>query len=887
MENAQKFVDEILNSIKDTIFIFDVETGEPVIWNKAMREISGYSEDEISAKKMIAQLYSEDDQILLKNSINGIFETGESVCVVELITKDGRRIPTEYSTSIIKNPINGRDCILAVGRNIAKRRKSEAELIELKNMYSTLVESTNDMVFLIDAEGYVVFGNSYVKSHYEIPDTANIENFRLPLCFFWCGESINIVDSAIEKVKGGSDEETLEAMCFGRYYELKITPLINSDVLTGMMCFGVDITKRKIAEEALRESEEKYRILFENNRDAIMTLEPPTWKFTSCNSATVEMFRTRNANVFTSLGPWELSPETQPDGRASDEKARDMIEAAMREGSNFFEWTHKRFCGEEFPATVLLSRVEIGGRVFLHATVRDITEHKALESEQRASKEKYQGIFDESVATIYMFDDKKNFIDSNQAGLNLLGYTREELMSMSIPDVDADPVIVLPAHEQLLCGDRLVDYEHRLKRKNGEIITVLNNSRPITDKDGKVVGMLSTLIDITQRKKTQEEKLELERQLLQLQKMEAIGQLAGGIAHDFNSIIAIISGSASMIARTTPSDAPIINNLERIQKAARRAKDITMKLLTFARKEKLSIKVVCANEIVGDVIDMLKSTVSAKIDIATENDGGMKWIDVDSNQILQALLNISLNACDAMPDGGDLTVTVRRTAVDEATAAERGAQSGEFIVISIEDTGTGIDKDKADKIFDPFFTTKDRGKGSGLGLSVSHGIIKEHRGFIEVETEKGKGTTFSVFLPAADPAKTAPAKENGTGNVKTSQGNILVIDDDRDFAMMMKETLESEGFIAHAALSGKEAIDYYKDSGSDINVVLLDMLLPGMPGTEIYHELKKLNPDAKIVLCSGYSVEGDASALLKKGAKAFIQKPFEIDDVIDVISGLL
>jgi len=518
----------------------------------------------------------------------------------------------------------------------------------------------------------------------------------------------------------------------------------------------------------------------------------------------------------------------------------------------------------------------------------DITEHKRAVDALRRSEEKYRGIFDESIVTIYLFDEHKNFLDSNQAGLDLLGYSRKELLSMSIPDVDADPMVVLPAHQELLTGGRLVNYEHRLRRKDGAIITVLNNSRPITDGCGNVVGMQSTLIDITERKRINEEKAELEQQLLQAQKMEAIGQLAGGIAHDFNNIIATISGTAELLLKTAPADSPNHTKITRIMKSSSRAKDLAMKLLTFARKEKLNTSITSLNALVLDVVDILKGGISKKITIKMVLAPDLLNISADTGQITQVLMNVSLNACDAMSGGGTLGIQTRNVVLtDEKILVENNAAPGDYCMVCISDTGHGIAQEHKHRIFEPFFTTKERGRGSGLGLSVSHGIITEHNGFFELVSEPGQGAAFCIYLPATTLDADVPEPALRNAAPAGAQGTLLIIDDDEDFIQMAGEAFREDGFEVLLSLSGKAGIEIFKKQRHTIDLVMLDMMLPEMDGNEIFYALRAVDPRVRIILCSGYSIQGKATELLANGALAFIQKPFSIYEVSEEISRIL
>ncbi len=533
------------------------------------------------------------------------------------------------------------------------------------------------------------------------------------------------------------------------------------------------------------------------------------------------------------------------------------------------------------PAYAIYAAIAAGAVILFAAAVifflrRQIAVQKRLQAELRVSREKYKGIFDESVAAIFVFDAGNRFIDANRAGLDLLGYPIEELSLMSMADVAEEP-------SALHAGERIRNRPLALKRKSGETIFVLCNASPITDSSGSVIGALSAMMDVSELKKMKEEKQRIEQQLLQSQKMEAIGRLAGGVAHDFNNIVATISGTAEMLLKSATPDSPEWEKLKRIHKSCMRAKELSMKLLAFARKEKLNVRTARPEEIVNEVADMLESVAPSKISVVVEADETAKIVNVDANQIVQAVLNICLNGCDAMPDGGKLALKTRGTLIDEETASARGVAAGEFSVISVKDSGEGIDESILDRLFEPFFTTKERGKGSGLGLSVAHGIVVAHGGFIDVRARKGEGAEFCVYLPAVDNAKyESQEKEPAEPAQRNACGTALIIDDDKEYVQMISEALEFSGFNVATALSGAEAVDFFRNNFRLIDIVLLDMLLPEMGGKEIFAALKEIDPDAKIVICSGYSVEGDASEMLNNGALDYVQKPFDIAKIVSV-----
>jgi len=383
------------------------------------------------------------------------------------------------------------------------------------------------------------------------------------------------------------------------------------------------------------------------------------------------------------------------------------------------------------------------------------------------------------------------------------------------------------------------------------------------------------------------ELLRTQEQLIQSQKMEAVGQLAGGIAHDFNNTLAVVLGTSELILGNLPLDDPNHTRLCRVIKAGKRAKDLTSRLLTFARKEKLEIGYTRIRDILLDIVDILLSSITKKIEIHTSFSEGDLVILGDANQLGQALLNICINACDAMKEGGKLRLDAAPVYLEDDFRDANGLKSGDYCLIQIGDEGRGIPADMLNRIFEPFFTTKEKGDGTGLGLSVTEGIVKMHNGLIEVESEMGKGTNVKVYLPTVrNPHDTGKAESDESprrGNRET----ILIVDDETDFTDMMSDFLSGEGYNPVAANSGKEALDIFEKCRDDINLVLLDIMMPGMDGGEVFTALRRIRRDVRVVLCSGFSVEGKAREIMNEGACAFIQKPYDIQSLLKTISDVL
>ncbi len=413
----------------------------------------------------------------------------------------------------------------------------------------------------------------------------------------------------------------------------------------------------------------------------------------------------------------------------------------------------------------------------------------------------------------------------------------------------------------------------------GNEVPIDSSTSPIRDEKGEINGAVIVFRDIT-------EKVKLERQLTQAQKMESIGLMAGGVAHDFNNILAAILGYASFMKVKLISDDPNYKYVETIERSAQRGAELTSQLLTFTRGGKQDIRPVNLNEIVNETVKIIKSTFDKAIDIETRLFEDLPSVKADEVQMQQMLMNLCVNARDAMPHGGKLIVETDLTLIhDHDTSFFMGAKAGSYVTISVSDTGVGMDKDTLEKIFDPFFTTKEKGKGTGLGLSMVYGVVKNHGGFEKVTSEPGKGTTFKIYFPAGDKVKSTPK----TVSKKPAHGNelILVVDDEEPIRMFVKDVLESYNYKVLLAENGAEAVSIFEKNKDKIDLVILDMVMPKMGGLQTFIKLKMLNPKVKAFLSSGYSPDGQAAEILERGVNGFLQKPYEMNDLLFKVRDVL
>ncbi len=504
---------------------------------------------------------------------------------------------------------------------------------------------------------------------------------------------------------------------------------------------------------------------------------------------------------------------------------------------------------------------------------KNITERRLAEEALRKSEEKYRLLIENSNEAIFIIMDGK-IKYANLHTEQMIGYGMEDLSSISFIDlvVSEDRDMVLELQESCLQGENpSINYSFRITNKQGITLWVETNSVGINWDNEPAI--LNSMRNITKQKRT-------EARLFQAQKMESIGTLAGGIAHDFNNLLMGIQGHASLaLLHIDPPNANF-EHLKAIETLVMSGADLTKQLLGFARGGKYELKTADLNLLIQKTSETIGRT-KKEIKIHRNFQNDLWAVDVDHGQIEQVLLNLYVNAWQAMPSGGNLYLETKNVFVEESRFKPYVAMNGHYVKISVTDTGVGMDEKTKERIFEPFFTTKEMGRGTGLGLASVYGIIKNHNGFINVYSEKGQGTTFNIYLPASPKKDTHDKDKDTDGDNAISKGaeTILLVDDESMILTVNSELLKTLGYTILTAQDGSLAIDLYKNSKESIDLVILDMVMPEMGGGEVFDELKKINPQVKVLLSSGYSLNGQASRIIKRGCVGFLQKPFTIRDI--------
>jgi PAS domain S-box-containing protein len=525
---------------------------------------------------------------------------------------------------------------------------------------------------------------------------------------------------------------------------------------------------------------------------------------------------------------------------------------------------------ESLSETVLIAFI---GFLVMLIIIKGIRKCKKDEEMILESREKYRTLVETIGDIVFTLDLDGRFTYLNSECEKVAQYSTHELMGRPFTDVLAPEYIesTINNFQGGLSGKEIPVYEIELLDKSGRKIPVELKVTSLLDPNGKIIGRIGVARNISEKKK-------LETQLQNIQKMEAIGTLAGGIAHDFNNLLTGILGNISLMLSGMNSDNPIYEILKNLEQYVQNGANLTKQLLSFAIGGKYEIQQTDANDLVKKTVGIF-SRSKKEIAIYEKYAEDLCFVEVDQGQIGQVLLNLYVNALQAMPEGGELYIKTENITLDEDYVRPFNLKSGRYIKISVTDTGVGMDESIRQRIFEPFFTTKKKGRGTGLGLASAYRIIKTHKGIINVYSEKGKGTTFYIYLPIS---KKETDKESLTvDNEKILVGDetILLVDDDDMIIYVGVKMLEKIGYKVMKARTGKEAIEIYRENQKKIDLVILDMIMPEMGGGEVYDFLKSINPKIKVLLSSGYSLKGEAKGILERGCNGFIQKPINMKNL--------
>ena len=641
----------------------------------------------------------------------------------------------------------------------------------------------------------------------------------------------------------------------------------------------------------VQHAEQNYRSIFENAIEGVFRGTPDGQKFLSVNPAMAQMFGYDSpAEMVKAVVDITQQLGVKPERR--DEAFRRLSEQG--ELKNFEEKVQRKDGSEIWISAnvhaVFGAEDELS---YLDGIVQDITERKRAEEGLRESEERYRRLFESNPQPMWVYDlETLAFLAVNELAVHHYGYSREDFLAMTIKDIR--PAEDIPALYDSLArsseGVVAAGIWRHLK-KDGSIIEVEITSHSLVFDDRRAELILAH--DITERNRLEAALLASEEQLRQSQKLEAIGQLAGGVAHDFNNLLTAINGYSSLALQRLGDNHPVKGYLEEIKKAGDRAANLTRQLLAFGRKQMLQPLALNLNDVVADMNKMLRRLIGEHIKLTARFDPALKKIKADPGQIEQVLVNLVVNARDAMPQGGNLTIETANSEVDREYAGKHfGVKPGSYVMLAVSDTGTGMDEETQAHIFEPFFTTKEKGKGTGLGLSTVYGIVKQSGGNIWVYSEPGRGTSFKVYLPQLEGASKPTEKPTVEAAAPGGSETILLVEDEDVVRGLARKILEQAGYKVLDARGGEEAIRLCQEHTEPIHLLLTDVVMPETSGKEIAERLTTLRPTTRVLFMSGYTDEAIVHHGILDSSVEFIQKPFtpialakKVREILDLKGG--
>ena len=843
----------------------------------------------------------------------------------------GRMHRVEYSLQISGTEVwfdgsvspMSKDSVIWIARDITEHKRAGEALRESEERYRVVAETATDVIITIDENSTMLFANGAVE---RVFGYAVSELLGRQITMLMPEYLRHVHEAALGRyVQTGRKHINWEAVEVpGLHKSGQEIPLelsfgqFSKDGRRYFTGIARDITERKRVEEmqvrraaqmalrsdinaALAESNAPLQRILEHCVEAMVShLSAAFARIWTLNKEEDMLELQASAGIYTHIdGPHARVPvgafkigliaeerephitnDVQTDPRVSDK------EWAKREGMIAFAGYPLIVEGRLVGVMAMFARQRLAGDTLdALASLADIIsqgiERKRAEEELLQSEQRYRLLFERNPQPMWVFDlETLSFIEVNEAAIYHYGYSRKEFLTLTIKDIRppedvpnllANVSRITPQYEEAGV------WKHR--KKDGTIIDVEITAHELTFY-GRPAQMVLAY-DVTERRV-------LEEQLRQSQKMEAVGQLAGGVAHDFNNLLTVITGYSDLTLRRLDHESPFRSSLEEIKKAGERAASLTRQLLAFSRKQVLQPKVLQLNAIVADVDKMLRRLIGEDIDPLTLLEPSLGQIKADPGQIEQVILNLAVNARDAMPQGGKLTIETRNVYLDNQYARRHTAiQPGNYVMLAVSDTGCGIDAETQVRMFEPFFTTKEQGKGTGLGLSTVYGIVRQSGGHLWVYSEVGKGTTFKIYLPRVDEVTEMDVARDSLTELPQGRETVLLTEDEEQVRQMIRMILEMSGYRVLEAASGEEALTLYKQHEGQIDLIMTDVVMPGMSGRELAESLEVLHPGIKVLYISGYTDDAIVRHGLLDQEIAFLQKPFTPDALMRKVREVL
>ena len=816
-----------------------------------------------------------EDRPKFQELVERVFEGHTDAIEIRVVGLKGTPRIMECHASPLRDAYGKITTILAVTRDITRRRMMEESLRQSEQRHRLLLENSPIGIFVNENDRFAYVNQAMVRM---LGATNPQQLLGTPIFDRVDPKFHPLVRERIRLARelGKSPSPTAEH----QYLRLDGTPIdvevyaatTESSTGTALLVMVSDISERKRTERALRLTQ----FAVDRAVDAIFWISP-CGQITFANDAACKILGYTREELLTLT-----IPDIDPYFPAENWPA--VWENLKKSGSVTVETVHIAKDGRQIHVEVTANYLLFDGKEYDCATMRDITGRKLAEQALKLSEFSVQHA---STPTIWVASNAR-IVRVNIAACQMHGYTEEELLSCSVPDIDPDYSADLwPAHWEELRRSKRMRFETRHKRKDGTIFPCQVDLNWF-EFEGVEYNFAFTH-DLTEQKQAEEQRHRLEAQLLQSQKLDAVGKLAGGVAHDFNNQLSVILGCAEVLE--TLLDQPQLRNyVTSIITAGRHASHLTRDLLAFSRKGHFQAEPVDLHKLITDTIHMLEHSIDKRIVITPRLRAAWSTVLGDASQLQNALLNLAVNSRDAMTAGGELTF---ETSNVELCAPGQGVAHngqddhpvpGHYIQIKVSDTGSGLTEETKRHLFEPFFTTKPIGQGTGMGLASVYGTVRNHHGSIDVHSEIGRGTEMVICLPQAQLETRAldgtTITMPGANQASANPLRVLVVDDEKALRSLFRDILKSHGMQCIEADSGRAAVEVYKQRWQQIDVILLDMVTPQMSGPDTFAALKRINPDVKVLLSSGFSINSEIQATLDDGAKGFLQKPFPARELL-------
>ena len=867
-KSEEKYRD-LVENVGEIIYSIDKD-GMITYASPATKPTMGYEPSEIIGKRFIDFVYHEDIPRVRDN-----FRNAKAGVILEneyrIVTKQGA---IRWLLTSSRPVLEGDRIVSTQGTltDITDRKQAEEALRENEERYRLHFEHVGDVVYAIDNEPRVVDISPSVERILGYrPD--EIVGKRLDELQLIPPEYLELTRSNTLRVLKGERVGPTEYEFIAKdgkrvFAEISAAPIIKDGGVVGGIDIGRDITERKSAELALEESERRYRTVVDESLAGIYIHQDGRFKFV--NERLSELSGYSREELLDRSYVDLIHPEDRE--RALEATAR-RLEVGKPEGLKRYRAMTKN--GDVLWIEAFGVVINFQDKPAVLGNLMDITERMQAEEGLRQSEARLNSIFRATPAGIGLVSNRI-MTEVNSRFCEMVGYSRDELIGNSARMLYlTDEEFELVSRNQYALIDEFGSgtVETRLKCKNGPIIDILLSSAPLNP-DDLSEGITYTALDITERKQAEEEKEKLEEQLRQSQKLEAVGQLAGGVSHDFNNLLTAILGHAQLAMTKIPESNPAFRDLQDVESAAMRAAELTQHLLAFSRKQVIRPEIMDLNYTITELGQLLRRLIREDIDLRIEKAPEVWRIQADPRQIEQVLVNLVVNARDAMPGAGQILIETRNANIDEAYGFnKKDMPPGRYVMFSVSDTGEGMSDEIQQHIFEPFFTTKAEGEGTGLGLSTVYGLVRQHKGNVWVYSEIGLGTTFKVFLPATG-IDNPPRRDAADKSMPRGSETILVVEDEIEVRSTIVTILSELGYNLLEAQNGSQALAMMNELDVEPSLLLTDVIMPEMGGKELAESLIRTVPEIKVLFTSGYAESiAQESGTLELEIE-LIQKPF-------------